>query len=524
MPEAPVRTPRPVSRGAAHRSAPLSTTDGFVLSRVDGSLNERELVAATGLKEDHVRASLSKLESLGLITFEGGPPAPATSSTLPPATRISSVELRAQRPSTPSTQHSASPPPSGNVPATPHDARPPAATEDDRAMGEPGDLEPALRRRVLALHRELPKLDYYALLGVNAQTDRKSIKRAYYDLAAQFHPDKYFRKMLGSFKPRMELIFARITLAHDTLTTRETRAEYDVYLEEQRRSRGMEELLAGATAETRRAEESVERAVRAQETPAGSPPPAPTSTSSAPLSPASGSRPSSPTVDAASRRDALARRLLAGRPTASSSAPPQRTSGVPPMAAADAVEALRRRYEEKVARAKSQEARKYVANADEAFVQGDFVAAANALRVASGLSPADVDLQERAKDAQAKADQVLGDMYARQARYEEKSNQFAEAARSWERVCKVRPNDATAHERAANALLQAGGDLHEAGRLGKRACDIHPENVSVHMTLANVYLAAGLVHSARKELETAAQLAPQDDTIQTLLKRTGKSA
>jgi hypothetical protein len=44
------------------------------------------------------------------------------------------------------------------------------------------------------------------------------------------------------------------------------------------------------------------------------------------------------------------------------------------------------------------------------------------------------------------------------------------------------------------------------------------------VTLANVYVAAGLGLNARRELETAAQLAPHDGNIQALLKRVGKSA
>ena len=45
-------------------------------------------------------------------------------------------------------------------------------------------------------------LDHYALLGVARSADRKALKRAYFDLAARFHPDKYFRKKLGSYKLR----------------------------------------------------------------------------------------------------------------------------------------------------------------------------------------------------------------------------------------------------------------------------------------------------------------------------------
>jgi hypothetical protein len=229
-----------------------------------------------------------------------------------------------------------------------------------------------------------------------------------------------------------------------------------------------------------------------------------------------------PNVDVAARRDALARRLLGGRPSAMSSAPPggRATPITPaPMATTDAMAALRRRYEERVTLAKNVESRKYVANAEAALAANDPVAAANAFRIALQLAPKDADLERRARETQAKADVLLSETYTRQARYEEKNEQWPEAARSWSRVCKGRPGDALAHERAAYATVKAGGDLHEAARLAKQACALDGNNAQFRVTLATVYEAAGLGLNARRELESAAQLAPQDDTIRLMLKR-----
>ncbi|HZU83679.1 MAG TPA: DnaJ domain-containing protein [Polyangiaceae bacterium] len=404
------------------------------------------------------------------------------------------------------------------VPEAAGEAAPAAAAE--RQPPEDVDLDVEMRKRVLETQRNLERQDHYALLGVDRRADAKDIKRAYYQLAATFHPDRYFRRRLGSFKPRMEAIFGRLTLAYETLSDAEKRQEYDAYLEEQRRTRGIEQLLADAIAEAKRAEESIEREVRSQTplaAPAGigssAPPPAP----AAPTTPA-------PVVDHAARRDALARRLLGGRSPTTSSAPPPRPSLTPPPmpTVADAMDALRRRYEERVERAKAAQARKYVTNAEAALAAGDAVAAANAFRVALSLSPADPDLEDRARSAQAKADDVLSDAYARQAAYEEKTGQWVAAARSWARVCKARLSDAHAHERAANAITKAGGDLHEASRLAAHACALEPANPRYRVVLANVYLAAGLALNARRELETAAQLAPHDGTIAEMMRKVGR--
>jgi curved DNA-binding protein CbpA len=500
VPDARARTPKPVARPGGIDGIRLTPTDGFVLSRVDGVTAERDIVATTGLPGDEVEASLRKLESLGLIMY--GAPAP---------------------------ERDATPNPRGTAPERAEPATGQVLSPDEQAaMAEDVDVDNDMRRRILGLYAQLERLDHYALLGVEADAEKKQIKRAYFDLAAKFHPDRYFRKRLGSFKPKMEILFGRITLAHDALTDKARRAEYDAYLEEQRRARGIEELLADALEEIRRAEANAERAAQAASPTADSLATTPPSASPPIRAPGTeDARPASPNVSVSARRDALARRLLGGRgPTPSAAAAP--VSGTPALpampTATDAVEALRRRYEDRRGRARAAQARKYVADGESALAAGDAVSAANAFRVAATLSPDDPAIAELARSAQARADTILADTYTRQAEYEEKNGQWSEAARSWSRVCRTRASDAHAHERAANALAKSDGDLHEASRLAQHACSLEPASARHRVTLASVYLAAGLSLNARRELETAAQLAPHDGTIPEMLKRLSTSA
>jgi tetratricopeptide (TPR) repeat protein len=412
----------------------------------------------------------------------------------------------------------------------------PLSAEDQALLAENVDLDPDTRLRIVRLHRALERADHYQLLGVERAADRKALKRAYFELAARLHPDRYFRKNLGSFKGRMEAVFSRLTLAHDTLGNAQKRAEYDAYLDEQARARGIESMLEDALAEVRRAEARAEKeaseaeAQDAKEPATPSPPagtPSPSRTSSVPRMPSV--PPPSVDVAMAARRDALARRLLGGRRPSGPQTPvtpPGSNGTVAPArpSANEAMGALRRRYEERKNVARTAQADTYVTRGHEALAKGDAVSAANAFRVATSLKPNDPELEQLAKETQAKADEILAATYEKQASYEERSGQWPEAARSWGRVCRARPDDKRAHDRAANALVKAGGDLHEAGRLAQRACTLEPTNASFHVTLANVYLAAGLALNARRVLETAAQHAPQDDTIQAMLKRVAKPA
>ncbi len=191
-------------------------------------LDEDDLALVTGMTPAQAGAVLDRLAMLGAIEM---------------------VDVRERPPSAP--PRAAIPPPSPSRPA--HDAGHDAGHDAARAprydpaeLDEPSDLEPERKRRVLDLFHRLEDLSYYALLGVRADADKKQIKSAYYAIAPEFHPDKYFRKNLGSYKQKIEVIFARITLAHDVLTVPERRAEYDEYLEQTSKNRAMSAVFDDA--------------------------------------------------------------------------------------------------------------------------------------------------------------------------------------------------------------------------------------------------------------------------------------
>ena len=196
------------------------------------------------------------------------------------------------------------------------------------------------------------------------------------------------------------------------------------------------------------------------------------------------------------------------------------------MQAADAVDALRRRYEERMSLAKARRGREIRhPGRGGAWLPDDSVAAANAFRIAANLSTDDAELERKASEARVKADALLAETYMRQARYEETQGQWPEAARSWARVCKVSPNNPIAHERAAHAAIKASrGPARRASGSRSGPASSSRKNALFRITLATCYSAAGMTLNARRELDTAAQLAPHDGTIQSMIKRVGHPA
>ena len=69
---AAARVPKLVSGVGDMRKLPLAPVDGFVLSRINGTMSVREIASNTGLGEDVVEGSLAKLESLGIVEFPNG--------------------------------------------------------------------------------------------------------------------------------------------------------------------------------------------------------------------------------------------------------------------------------------------------------------------------------------------------------------------------------------------------------------------------------------------------------------------
>lgn len=486
-----------VPRLVAHvdvRQFKLDPMDGFLLTRIDGRLGPKELARETGLADFSVVRALEKLEKLGIVEWID-PDAPP-----PPREKPAPPRERGQLPEFASI---------GSEPKY-----------DPKELDEEIDLNTDQKKRILDLYYRLDDLDHYTLLGVAKDADKKTVKRAYFELAAMTHPDRYFNKKLGSFKPKMESLFGRVTEAHDTLIDLERRPEYDAYLAEVATTRGMEAMLERAVEESRRA------AAAAPAVPAsgGAPSVPPASVPSA--RPAAPSGPSAEEMQA--RRQALAKRLLGG--SGSIRPPVGSRPDAPPVhdplrytSSQDAMDALKRRYEERIDNATMAQARKYLATAEQAMSKNDVVSAASSLQIATQFAPEDVEIASRYQEVKNQADKLLCESYQKQALYEERAQHWPEAARSWQKVAKIKVQDAKAHGHAAYCLLQMdSGDLHQAAEHAKSAVTHDPSAVQYHVTLAEIYLKAGKHASAKRSAETGLQLDPKNAQLLSVMKKAAK--
>lgn len=350
-------------------------------------------------------------------------------------------------------------------------------------MADDPDLDPALRTEIDRLIGALEDSDHYALLGVPRDADKKVVKSAYYGYASRIHPDRHFGKGLGDYKAKMEAVFNRLTVAHDTLTSALRRPDYDAYLAERDRLQQLEEAMHVDAEMAGPAEERPVDRTRI------------VGASAAVAQP-------SPEAEKA-RREALARRLLGG----SSKRIPAVKPSTPSM------QAVRGSAPPPTPTPRQIGVDTLISSARGAANSGDLITASTRARLAAKMDPR---YATEAEELTRKAHAAMADAYVKQAKFEELEERWVAAAISWVKAYEGKPADPAIAERAANALRLAKGDLHRAVHLAELATRMRANDAGYRLTLAEVYFEAGLMKRARSELDVALRINPQDPRAKTL--------
>ncbi|ACG74958.1 heat shock protein DnaJ domain protein [Anaeromyxobacter sp. K] len=112
--------------------------------------------------------------------------------------------------------------------AAPRPAAPaaPAASPPPPAGAPPGSPEAALRAALLAAAPRARERDLFARLGLEATAGRDEVKRAFLQLARQFHPDRFAAPALADLAEQVRDFFTAVNEAYETLSDDRKRAEY----------------------------------------------------------------------------------------------------------------------------------------------------------------------------------------------------------------------------------------------------------------------------------------------------------
>jgi hypothetical protein len=178
----------------------------FVWTRFDGATTLKDLIVMTGFATPKAVDIVRRLRAMGAILLPGEvappklPAQPAPRRTPPHGVRT--------RPDSDSV----------DKPTTRVSASAIVSPEDAAAMAEDVDITLEERDRILTMHRRIRADDALVILGVADRADKKAVKRAYFQLSKDFHPDRFYGKRIGSFKMRLDEIFQAINAAYAELS------------------------------------------------------------------------------------------------------------------------------------------------------------------------------------------------------------------------------------------------------------------------------------------------------------------
>ncbi len=177
----------------------LGPEEGFVLSRVDGATRLGDLLQLVPFDPALTIEILRRLWLAGAIEIPGHAP-PVITAAAPARAPVSS--------STPASASSQAVP---------------------RVAIVPPDVELSIEQvqHVDEVFAQLRSKTAFELLGLERGASKKDVKRAYFKLSKEFHPDRFYGKKLGVYGDRLTQIFQAIKAAFDLLSDDERRAAYE---------------------------------------------------------------------------------------------------------------------------------------------------------------------------------------------------------------------------------------------------------------------------------------------------------
>ena len=168
------KAPRPHGRSMAHL---LTEEEKKVLGVIQGGVPAEKILAALRMNGDLFWKTLYLLFCLDLVSFE------------PEA-----------------------------APAEPEAAARPAGAAAEKAA----DIA-----EVMDMRASLESKTYYQILDVPRTAKEEEIKKAYFNLARRFHPDRFDRKVQAAHRDLIDEVFDAITNAYRTLINKDKRRAYD---------------------------------------------------------------------------------------------------------------------------------------------------------------------------------------------------------------------------------------------------------------------------------------------------------
>ncbi len=302
---------------------------------------------------------------------------------------------------------------------------------------------------------------YYEVLLLPRSADLRAIKRAYYRLSKEYHPDKFYRKKIGPFKEKLEAIFNKVTEAYRTLSDEEARKDYDTLV------LGKSGRDAASSTEATATVDFVPEALRQREQAA-------------------------PTARPAKREQ-----------KAKKKAPP-------PVF----IQKLQKQLASRIAKA-----RKHMEEGERALAQGRHGDAASNFQLAMTLDPRNVKAKALfTKSRSAHRNGKAEELYVR-AQEAQLSEDHKRAAQLLQEAVDCKPTVGKYYSEFAKLINEHTLQQRVALEHLKKAVEVEPRNVEYTMDLAAAYVDLGMPTNAVRAYERVLRIEPKNSVAAKALKR-----
>ncbi|MGE5894233.1 MAG: DUF4388 domain-containing protein [bacterium] len=103
-----------------------------------------------------------------------------------------------------------------------------SAVSHEEVISEPlAGVDTEFLKVVETMYEKSQNAGYYEILGLQRWATNEDIKRSFFKMAKEFHPDRHFSLPSEDVKRKLNDIFAQVTEAYNTLYDPEKRKEYD---------------------------------------------------------------------------------------------------------------------------------------------------------------------------------------------------------------------------------------------------------------------------------------------------------
>lgn len=198
----------------------ISAVEGYLLSRLEQPHTLAQILSMVPGDEQSTRRALLTLWAFGLVDSQVlDQLVPKVDAPKVEPAKVESVRTETQPVEVPKVEPSKEKP------------KPKPQVDQKSARGESiADLKQLIEQAYYGLNRQ----DYYSVLGITPRADLGEIKLAYYGLARKFHPDRFYGMEDTILKEKVDVIFATINGAYETLKNAKKRSDYDSTPSDQR--------------------------------------------------------------------------------------------------------------------------------------------------------------------------------------------------------------------------------------------------------------------------------------------------